>query len=544
MPVSLTPVNTGDKVKAQDLIDLVDYYNEIWDGGAYLYDANHHTDAERRYGWGQGQITLNTPPISFQKNGSAVIDGTLITATDLNEITAYMNAGLYHGEDDPIKSANVEGLHNLIDLTTYPKTEILAAYHNSILNKIQWFRQAPKNKYQIDWANFDLAAKTTTTTANWDNNLEIVHKFTFQSYNKARHFFNAGGELTLELEMDPGGASGNQVWEGIFDQFDSIRIGAEGCRVVADNVYDVIATSGVNYGFYNGLQYLYGGGSTASEDDFRTILDAGVFAYTNNTATEATVYLYSEYNSRRIRLQMRAEDIGSEFNIYVRLILVEDVDDNFDITQPITLSSGYVQPATTPLATDPNLSKFTVDSYPYYKFTEIPAPDVSLDTDWREPLINESHAQLDWRGHAVSNVDAGHFITGQEYTIVSVNDNIQVEIPYPGTGVLTQQVITGKQYRIVSVGTTDFTKMGAANNNVNTVFTATRRGTGTGIVGGATSVDTDFVLIGAIDNVPGTVFTATGPGTGSGIATETPTGSPVDPGEIWQSTGLFRYNKI
>ena len=45
MPVSLTPVNTGDKVKAQDLIDLVDYYNEIWDGGAYLYDANHHTDA-------------------------------------------------------------------------------------------------------------------------------------------------------------------------------------------------------------------------------------------------------------------------------------------------------------------------------------------------------------------------------------------------------------------------------------------------------------------------------------------------------------------
>ena len=41
--------------------------------------------------------------------------------------------------------------------------------------------------------------------------------------------------------------------------------------------------------------------------------------------------------------------------------------------------------------------------------------------------------------------------------------------------------IIGQQYKIVSSGNTSFTSIGAANNNVNTVFTATGTGTGTGI---------------------------------------------------------------
>jgi len=41
--------------------------------------------------------------------------------------------------------------------------------------------------------------------------------------------------------------------------------------------------------------------------------------------------------------------------------------------------------------------------------------------------------------------------------------------------------IIGQQYKIVSSGNTSFTSIGAANNNVNTVFTATGVGSGTGI---------------------------------------------------------------
>ena len=43
-------------------------------------------------------------------------------------------------------------------------------------------------------------------------------------------------------------------------------------------------------------------------------------------------------------------------------------------------------------------------------------------------------------GHYIHGVDAGYFITGQEYTIVLTIDNITVD-----------SVITGKQYKIVTI---------------------------------------------------------------------------------------------
>ncbi|MBT8448730.1 MAG: hypothetical protein KJO69_03520, partial [Gammaproteobacteria bacterium] len=49
-----------------------------------------------------------------------------------------------------------------------------------------------------------------------------------------------------------------------------------------------------------------------------------------------------------------------------------------------------------------------------------------------------------------------------------------------GTNVTAGNFVTGVSYRIVSVGTTDFTLIGAASNTVGLVFTATGAGTGTG----------------------------------------------------------------
>ena len=47
--------------------------------------------------------------------------------------------------------------------------------------------------------------------------------------------FNAGGELSVELTMQTfGGTAGNDTWRQIFEQFDSIRIRAEGCKLVQD----------------------------------------------------------------------------------------------------------------------------------------------------------------------------------------------------------------------------------------------------------------------------------------------------------------------
>ena len=49
-------------------------------------------------------------------------------------------------------------------------------------------------------------------------------------------------------------------------------------------------------------------------------------------------------------------------------------------------------------------------------------------------------------------------------------------------------IVNGNEYEILTVGTTDFTLIGAANNNVGTVFTATGVGTGTGTVVGNAEV--------------------------------------------------------
>ena len=50
------------------------------------------------------------------------------------------------------------------------------------------------------------------------------------------------------------------------------------------------------------------------------------------------------------------------------------------------------------------------------------------------------------------------------------------------TTVSPNKITVGKSYRIISVGTTDFTRMGASSNTVGNIFTATRTGTGTGIL--------------------------------------------------------------
>ena len=131
--------------------------------------------------------------------------------------------------------------------------------------------------------------------------------------------------------------------------------------------------------------------------------------------------------------------------------------------------------------------------------------------------------------------------------------------------------VVGRQYRITSIGSTDFTLIGASANTVGLLFTATGVGSGTGtasvptvVFTGATTFGgipaaminnsfaitvttanaytitlpdspagsfvtsqkyvitsvgtTNFIAIGAAANTVGTAFTATGPGTGTGTA--------------------------
>ena len=526
---------TGNKIKAEELNNLVNYYNEIWSdpqSAPFLFNASHGAGTDdRRYGWGQTAALISPTPVASTTLNQ--FSGTQVTISDINQIIAQVNAGLYHTEDDPTAGAGVTGLYPLGGPSSLSVgSPIPVTLYNDICDKAETLLT---DKYKVDWANFSLSEVQSINTADWNLDLACEHKFSFTSYSEARYFFNSGGELALELSMAGGGNQYNQIWASIFDQFDSIRIGAETCKVVSDNYYNVIATSGVNKGFYTGVTYST---DPTPEHHYVTVLDAGVFGYPDaNNQNHAYVYVYSEYNSRRIRLQLRANDTGSSFDVYVRVILIEDVDDIHSITQDITLTSGYVQPSTTPIASDGNKT-FMTEGSTLYQFTERNAPTVTEHTPWAEDEFGVANNLSGWGGTFLTNVRSGYFVLdkwgdgtniAQQYSIRAINDDIPVT-----------DLITGHNYKIKSVGTTDFTKIGAANNNVGTTFSATKLGTGTGIIGGALSTDTDFTLIGAADNNVGTIFTTTGVGSGSGSADEIRDGTD-DPGVNWTWAGGSRY---
>ena len=113
--------------------------------------------------------------------------------------------------------------------------------------------------------------------------------------------------------------------------------------------------------------------------------------------------------------------------------------------------------------------------------------------------------------------------------------------------------VVGTKYAIVSVGTTDFTAFGSANNTVGTIFTATNVGiqevaAGSFVVGRQYTIstigNTDFTLIGATTNTVGLVFTASGVGTGTGFANYQGTGvaTSVIVGTVFKATGVGQGN--
>ena len=169
--------------------------------------------------------------------------------------------------------------------------------------------------------------------------------------------------------------------------------------------------------------------------------------------------------------------------------------------------------------------------------------------------------------------------TGQ--TTYTAAFNALAPIQQTGATVNAGSFVIGNQYSILSTGagSTDFTLIGAANNTIGTIFTATGVGAGSGnatnvptigkylsstgstaywaspdagggvsvvsagsfvigntytiyqlAVGGAT---TDFTAIGAASSTPGVTFVATGVGTGTGTATTSVNGN----GKILLSSG-------
>ena len=398
MPTKPSLINVGDTILAQDLNNLVSYFNEYWSGGVYQFDLNHDTGTDdRRFGWGQVDST------------SQVSASTIIEAEHANQIAVEINTAIWHIEEDVNRlfaplATPLPNFKNVGDT-------IVGTYLNDLSSAIEQF--VDPRKFLVDQMDTNLnLSQQSTYTSSWSDDLTVTHKFTWTDninntgYNQARHFFNSGGELGFELQMQAGGTIGNQVWQKLFNDFDSFRLGAESLRIVAD-VDDETALDGLGIRPQNNDRYydLLGNNSVPAKGFYqgidptgawRTIADVAAFRH-GDSQDHAYVYIYSVYNSRRIRVELRAEEnAGVNFNIFVKITLVEDIDDDFLITQPITLTSSWYVPETTPMQSDPNIQYFYTNNPPPYMFVQPNVPTIREESAWAPVDVATPTQLTDW----------------------------------------------------------------------------------------------------------------------------------------------------
>ena len=366
----------GEKINASHLSALATYLNEYWQGATYSFAPYHYDHAnndhfdDRRYGWGQIAADVE----KLVNSGTAITKSDIALTNHMNQIIAQINTAVDHQTD------HLDASNNIINPFLTKRSvgvEIDSLAYASSLNEITTLGT---NQYLVADLDLTPAAFSTTSLVSdaWTDDFYTEHKFIFANYNEARHFFNSGGELTFLLSMAQGINPGEAMWKDIFEQFDSIRIGAEACRIVNDPNDFNPTTSALSKGFYNGINV---------DGSYTTILDAAggvgasdayAYAYAYQSAYSAAYG--GEYYSRRIRLELKAVETTT-FDIYVKVTLLETDTEDTTIITPITLDTGHAQPATTPQLTDADVDYYTVDTR-IYQFIAPTVPTIERVTAW------------------------------------------------------------------------------------------------------------------------------------------------------------------
>ena len=375
---------SGNKITATQFMEhLVTYYNDYWSdpAGSFSFDNQHTIDLERRKGWGQNQVIVKSHDSGNPPDETSVSLGQAVEAVHINAVIAQINAGLQH-IDNSISLIDFEDASTLITASE------VAAVKQVISGTID------TRKFQcLD--DFDLELELIPNGVSnggvaWSDDLYIEHTYTFTDYNHARHFFNGGGELTIGLDMAAGNAAGIQVWDEIFESFGYISIGAVNSQVTSDESYAYQAPNLVpNRGFY----------SLPHTEEYTVIFEtAGAFQSGDPNSAYIFAYVQSAYNSRRIRVEGKASEDGitGAFSVTIKVTLIEDEDDTFDITGNITITHGSKTADISP-SIDPVTENMDPYSIPFkqFRFQTIAHPTLALTTTWTSTDVS-SPEQVTW----------------------------------------------------------------------------------------------------------------------------------------------------
>ena len=343
-------IGVGNKITAEQFNGLVDQLAKIW---ADDYSSTSTTpalflDTEDKtfhsYGWGQTNVDF----ASFK-----VASTTTITGVHTNKIRAVLNAALYHTNE------NASMLPSFA-----PGETITAATYYTIKGFLDNFINTPA-RYNLNGVDIDdnIVVTTTNNGEVWDDSTQASVKVSFNSYQEARHFFNSGGVVTINLDATNG--YGNAFWDTVFDNMQEIRISAE----TTYNQGIAGSLAGVPRGYVD-LP------ADGSEIDLFTYQGFG------NSGGEYDSGDYGgEYSDRVVTITGRAVETLTSFDMYVTVVLSESVVDQIN-DDVITLDAGYILPLESPsdayLGSGSNAQAFIADSVSY-QFQERTAPTITLD---------------------------------------------------------------------------------------------------------------------------------------------------------------------
>ena len=330
-----------------------------------------------------------------------------------------------------------------------------------------------------------------------------------------RHFFNAGGEIRIDSVLsliDSSHAQSND-WKTMLDDIAVIKI--------KHSITEASTGAGEEgYGF------------SMLNENYQVIYRKG-----GN----------GDYSSNQLLIRARLAETSETSDIEIKI--------EFNDSHPSSTVSGNFVIGT----------EYTIQSVGTTDFTLIGAADneaggievqhtaLNIGDEYTITSNDDNNNPVDWVALGAPNNGGGAYPTvftatavgnaetsshrleiGKEYRITTVGStdfttlgsasNI-VGTRFTATGqsqrdFMGDSFVVGKEYEILTVGNTDFTVIGAANNNVGTVFTATGVGDafGTGTARLTNIGTADYVATGTATTTA-TKFTATGPGTGTGTAT-------------------------
>jgi len=205
--MALVPVYPGNLVKASEYNYVADIANLIFGDN---YPASLVTDANRidthKYGWGALNIDDQVPV------------GVLIEADRLQLLVDHTNVMLDHVTfEDHVLVFSVPQGRTDIKPRYLVRAEDLNLVHEKFTDVV-----LPNNMHTtVDPENASLLEGTAgiyARTIPWWQKLEGEHKWSWNTYNDARYFFNGGGQLQLDISIEGGCTAGFFNWADIINE--------------------------------------------------------------------------------------------------------------------------------------------------------------------------------------------------------------------------------------------------------------------------------------------------------------------------------------